>query len=63
VQPPPSVAALSDVVGLTIADAWSMTNNRNTDAFQTRFSDGDGREETRQFGVAASAMDVRRVTE
>jgi hypothetical protein len=54
---------LSDVVGLTIAETGSMTNNRNTDAFPNRFGDGDGREETRQFGVAASAMDVRRVTE
>jgi hypothetical protein len=60
----PSVDSLSDLVGLTIADAWSMTNDRNyIDAFQIRFSDGEGREETRQFEVAASAMDVRRVTE
>jgi hypothetical protein len=50
------------VVGLSIEYAWILRNHRcNTDAFQLRLVDGRGREETRQFEVAASALDVLRV--
>ena len=60
----PSVAhpALADLAGMSIESTWVMTNHRGyVDAFQLRLRDESGREETRQFEVAASAMDVRRV--
>jgi hypothetical protein len=60
----PSVghAALDDLIGLSIEYAWTLIDNRGfVDAFQIRLTDGLGRDETRQFEVGASAMDVRRV--
>jgi hypothetical protein len=54
--------ALIDLAGLTIDYAWELRNHRGyVDGFQLRLRDGHGREETRQFEVGASAMDVRRV--
>jgi Family of unknown function (DUF6334) len=48
---------------MTIEYGWVMINHRSyVDAFQLRFTDLDGRNETRQFEVGASAMDVWRVT-
>ncbi len=53
---------LVGLIEMTIADAWTMTNQRGyDDAFQVRFVAEDRSEETRQFEVAASAMDVYRV--
>ena len=55
--------ALPGLVGLAIEYAWELRNHRGyVDAVQLRLRDGDGREETVQLEVAASAMDVRRVT-
>jgi hypothetical protein len=55
-------AALIDLIGMSIEYAWSLTNNRGyEDAFQLRLTNGEGREETLQFEVAASAMDIRRL--
>jgi hypothetical protein len=53
---------LVGLVGMVVEYAWEMTNHRGYgDAFQLRFRDAEGHEETRQFEVGASAMDVRRV--
>ena len=53
---------LSDLIGSNATYAWTMTNHRGfVDAFQLRCMDGSRREETRQFEVAASAIDVSRV--
>jgi hypothetical protein len=55
--------ALTDLAGLELEYAWELRNHRGyVDGFQLRFTGGDGREETRQFEVAGSAMDVYRVT-
>jgi hypothetical protein len=54
--------ALADLVGLTLEYAWELRNHRGyLDGFQVRLRDGHGREETLQFEVGASAMDVSRV--
>jgi hypothetical protein len=54
--------ALNELVGLTLDYAWELRNHRDfMDGFQVRLRDGHGREETLQFEVGASAMDVRRV--
>lgn len=61
-QPVVSHEALIDLEGLMLECAWELRNNRGyTDGFQVRLRDGRGREETRQFEVGASAIDVRRV--
>lgn len=53
---------LDDLLGMSVECAWELTNQRGyADGFQLRLTDRRGREETRQFEVAASAMDVRRV--
>ena len=53
---------LPGLVGLEIEYAWELHNHRGyVDGFQLRLRDVGGREETVQFEVAASAMDVRRV--
>jgi hypothetical protein len=55
-------AAIVDLIGMSIEYAWNLTNHRGyKDAFQLRLTNGRGREETLQFEVAASAMDIRRV--
>ena len=54
--------ALADLDGLTLEYAWELRNHRGyVDGFQVRLRDGHGREETLQFEVGASAIDVRRV--
>jgi hypothetical protein len=54
--------SLAGLVGMAVEYAWEMTNHRGyADAFQLRLRDAEGHEETRQFEVGASAMDVRRV--
>jgi Family of unknown function (DUF6334) len=54
--------ALVDLTGLTLDYVWELRNHRGyVDGFQLRLRDGRGREETRQFEVGASAMDVCRV--
>jgi hypothetical protein len=54
---------LSELLGMRIDYAWELRNHRGyTDAVQLRLVDATGREETRQFEVAASALDMRRVT-
>jgi hypothetical protein len=41
---------------------WELRNQRGyVDGLQLRLRDGQGRQETVQFEVGASAMDVRRV--
>jgi hypothetical protein len=63
-SPGVSHPAISDLTGLSIEYAWSLTNHRGyVDGFQLRLTDGLGREETRQFEVGASAIDVRRVSD
>jgi hypothetical protein len=62
-NPPPYKAvtdkALVSLIGMSIEYAWALTNHRGyTDAFQLRLIDTHRREETRQFEVAASALDV-----
>lgn len=53
---------LADLAGLTLDYAWELRNHRGyLDGFQVRLRDAHGREETLQFEVGASAMDVRRV--
>jgi hypothetical protein len=53
---------LAELIGMTVEYAWSLTNHRGyVDALQLRFTDGEGHDETRQFEVAAGAMDIRRV--
>jgi hypothetical protein len=53
---------LAGLVGMVVEYAWEMTNHRGyADAFQLRFIDAERHEETRQFEVGASAMDVLRV--
>ena len=55
--------ALADLVDMSIQDVWELTNQRGyTDAFQLRLRANDGRTESRQFEVAASAMDVLTVS-
>src|SRR4051794_36374017 len=55
--------SLAGLVGLTVEYAWQMTNHRGyTDAFQLRFRAANREEQTRQFEVAASAIDVLSVT-
>jgi hypothetical protein len=55
---------VDDLIGMTVEYAWELRNQRGyTDGFQLRLIAQDGRLETRQFEVAASAMDIRRVTE
>jgi len=62
--PSVSSGSLGNLVGMRLEYAWALTNHRGySDAFQLRFTDGRGRDETRQFEVAASAMDVRRLVE
>lgn len=54
--------ALVDLAGLTLEYAWELRNHRGyLDGFQVRLKDGHGREDTLQFDVGASALDVRRV--
>ncbi len=54
--------SLGGLVGMAAEYAWEMTNHRGyADAFQLRLRNAKGHEETRQFEVGASAMDVRRV--
>ena len=54
--------SLVGLVGMAVEYGWEMTNHRGyADAFQLRLKDAAGHEETRQFEVGASAMDVRRV--
>jgi Family of unknown function (DUF6334) len=55
---------LPGLMGLEIEYAWELRNHRGyVDGFQLRLRDsGGGREETVQFEVGASAIDVRRVT-
>lgn len=54
--------ALEGLTGLTLDYAWELRNHRGyLDAFQIRLRDDQGREETLQFEVAASAIDVRHV--
>jgi hypothetical protein len=61
-QPVGPVGALTGLEGLVIEYAWDLRNHRGyLDAFQLRLRDSLGRDETRQFEVAASAIDVRRV--
>lgn len=63
-EPVASHEALSDLEGLMIEHAWELRNHRGfADGFQVRLRDGRGREETRQFEVGASAIDVRRVVQ
>lgn len=53
---------LADLVGLSLEYAWELRNQRGyLDGFQVRLRDDHGREETVQFEVAASAIEVRRV--
>lgn len=48
--------------GMRIEYAWCLTNQRGYfDAFQLRLTNDAGLEQTRQFEVSASAMDVTRV--
>ncbi len=55
---------LPGLMGLEIEYAWELRNHRGyVDGFQLRLRGGDGREGTVQFEVAASAIDVRRVTQ
>jgi hypothetical protein len=55
-------AVITDLIGMSIEYAWTMTNHRGyIDAFQMRLMDKQRREQARQFEVAGSAMDVRRV--
>ena len=50
---------LRGLEGYLVDYAWEMTNQRGySDAFQIRFRHPSGREETRQFEAAASAIDV-----
>jgi hypothetical protein len=54
---------LTELLGKSIEHAWELRNHRGyEDAFQLRLIAEDGREETRQFEVAASATDTRRVS-
>jgi hypothetical protein len=54
--------ALVGLMGTTLDDAWELRNHRGyVDGFQLRFRGRDGQEQTVQFEVGASAMDVRRV--
>jgi hypothetical protein len=54
--------SLAGLVGMAVEYAWEMINHRGyADAFQLRLKDAEGHEETRQFEVGASAMEVRRV--
>ena len=56
--------ALAGLRGMSVSDAWLMTNDRGyTDALQLRFMDTEGREETRQFEVAASTISLRLVVD
>ena len=55
-------AVISDLIGMSIEYAWTMTNHRGyVDAFQLRLLDKQRREQARQFEVAGSAIGVRRV--
>jgi len=59
---PSGNTVLNELVGMCIEYAWELRNHRGyTDAVQMRMVDSNGREDTRQFEVAASAMDMRRV--
>lgn len=52
---------MAELIGMRIESAWRLINQRGyVDAFQLRLTDGDD-EKTRQFEVAASAIDVWRV--
>ena len=56
------IEELADLVGMTVEYAWELRNHRGYwDAFQLRFVDPSGHIETRQFEVAAPAIDVRRI--
>jgi hypothetical protein len=51
-----------DLIGMSIEYAWTLTNHRGyVDAFQLRLMDKQRLTEARQFEVAGSAMDIRRV--
>jgi hypothetical protein len=55
--------SLPGLVGLEIEYAWELRNHRGyVDGFQLRLRGSGGLEEAVQFEVAASAIDVRRVT-
>lgn len=55
---------LVGLIGMTATYAWTLTNHRGyRDAFQVRLMASDRSEETRQFEVAASAIDVYRVND
>jgi len=59
-QPAITNRVLTDLIGMTAEYAWLMTNHRGyVDAFQLRFTDGHGYDQTRQFEVGASAIDIR----
>jgi hypothetical protein len=61
-QPTIEEEVLADLIGMIVEYAWLLTNHRGyVDAFQLRFTDGQGHAETRQFEVAAAAIDIRRV--
>lgn len=56
--------ALADLAGLSLDYAWELRNHRGyIDGFQIRLRDAAGSEETVQFEVAASAIDVRWLVE
>jgi hypothetical protein len=51
------------LLGLSIEYAWILRNHRGyADGFQLRLVDDHGREETRQFEVGGSAIDVLRAS-
>jgi Family of unknown function (DUF6334) len=53
----------SGLAGLTIEYVWTLINHRGyVDGLQLRLVDGQGREETRQFEVMASVLEVSEVT-
>jgi len=57
---PVAELVVTELLGKSIEHAWELRNHRGyRDAFQLRLIDQEGCEETRQFEVAASAMDVR----
>jgi hypothetical protein len=54
---------VDDLLGKWIEYAWKLRNHRGyEDGFQLRLIDGQRGEEVRQFEVAGSAIDVRRVS-
>jgi hypothetical protein len=51
-----------ELIGKSIDYAWDLRNHRGyNDGFQLRLMDDDRREEARQFEVAGSVIDARRV--